>query len=201
MRVLCLGVVLAFSASTALAADMKLSPADTAAAFKAAGFAKKGNRWEGCGDPGTAAYTPGAIDLVRDLNGDGQPEAVISEGSSYCFGNTGMGYAIVSKQAAGGWKLINGGPGIPNILAAKGAGEILLTSMDRDGTKGGYNLPLTRAIADAVAIPVIASGGVAGEADILALKAIAADGIAGVICGRAIYDGRLDLGRALAIAA
>ena len=45
-------------------------------------------------------------------------------------------------------------------VAAKGAGEILLTSMDRDGTKGGYNLALTRAIADAVTIPVIASGGV-----------------------------------------
>jgi len=41
-----------------------------------------------------------------------------------------------------------------------GAGELLLTSMDRDGTKQGYNLPLTRAIADAVRIPVIASGGV-----------------------------------------
>lgn len=41
-----------------------------------------------------------------------------------------------------------------------GAGEILLTSMDRDGTKAGYNLPLTRAVADAVAVPVIASGGV-----------------------------------------
>jgi len=45
-------------------------------------------------------------------------------------------------------------------VAAKGAGEILLTSMDRDGTKQGFNLPLTRAIADAVTIPVIASGGV-----------------------------------------
>lgn len=41
-----------------------------------------------------------------------------------------------------------------------GAGEILLTSMDRDGTKAGYNIPLTRAIADAVPVPVIASGGV-----------------------------------------
>lgn len=41
-----------------------------------------------------------------------------------------------------------------------GAGEILLTSMDRDGTKAGFNIPLTRAIADAVSIPVIASGGV-----------------------------------------
>ena len=44
--------------------------------------------------------------------------------------------------------------------AQKGAGEILLTSMDRDGTKAGFNIPLTRAIADAVDIPVIASGGV-----------------------------------------
>ena len=45
-------------------------------------------------------------------------------------------------------------------MADYGAGEILLTSMDRDGTGGGFNLPLTRAIADAVSIPVIASGGV-----------------------------------------
>ena len=45
-------------------------------------------------------------------------------------------------------------------MAAYGAGEILLTSMDRDGTKQGFNLDLTRAIADAVPIPVIASGGV-----------------------------------------
>ena len=45
-------------------------------------------------------------------------------------------------------------------MAEYGAGEILLTSMDRDGTKQGFNLPLTRAVADAVPIPVIASGGV-----------------------------------------
>lgn len=122
MRVLCLGVVLAFSASTALAADIKLSPADTAAAFKAAGFVKKGSRWEGCGDPGTMSYTPGAIETVRDINGDGQPEAIITEGSTYCFGHTGTGYTIVSKQAAGGWKVISGGSGIPNLLATKGSG-------------------------------------------------------------------------------
>jgi cyclase len=48
-----------------------------------------------------------------------------------------------------------------------GAGEILLTSMDRDGTAAGYDVPLTRAIADAVEVPVIASGG-AGELDHLA---------------------------------
>jgi cyclase len=45
-------------------------------------------------------------------------------------------------------------------MAEKGAGEILLTSMDRDGTRAGFNLPLTRAISDAVPVPVIASGGV-----------------------------------------
>lgn len=59
--------------------------------------------------------------------------------------------------------------GIDAVMWAKkmedlGAGEILLTSMDRDGTKVGFNLPLTRAVADAVGIPVIASGGV-GELD------------------------------------
>ena len=45
-------------------------------------------------------------------------------------------------------------------LVGYGAGEILLTSMDRDGTKSGYDLALTRAVADAVQVPVIASGGV-----------------------------------------
>jgi cyclase len=52
-------------------------------------------------------------------------------------------------------------------MAAAGAGEILLTSMDRDGTKTGYDLPLLRAVADAVAVPVIASGG-GGSAEDLA---------------------------------
>jgi cyclase len=46
------------------------------------------------------------------------------------------------------------------LVTQKGAGEILLTSMDRDGTKSGFNLPLTRAVSDAVNVPVIASGGV-----------------------------------------
>jgi cyclase len=52
-------------------------------------------------------------------------------------------------------------------VAALGAGELLVTSMDRDGTKAGYDLALTRAIADAVTIPVIASGGVGGLDDLV----------------------------------
>ncbi|WP_442678781.1 imidazole glycerol phosphate synthase subunit HisF [Sphingomonas sp. ASY06-1R] len=53
-------------------------------------------------------------------------------------------------------------------LAELGAGELLVTSMDNDGTKGGYDLALTRAIADAVAVPVIASGGVGTLDDLVA---------------------------------
>jgi cyclase len=52
-------------------------------------------------------------------------------------------------------------------LVEYGAGEILLTSMDRDGTKAGYDIPLTRAIADAVPVPVIASGGVGNLEDLV----------------------------------
>jgi cyclase len=51
---------------------------------------------------------------------------------------------------------------------ARGAGELLVTSMDRDGTKVGYDLELTRAIADAVRVPVIASGGVGDLDDLVA---------------------------------
>lgn len=53
-------------------------------------------------------------------------------------------------------------------IAALGAGEILLTSMDRDGTRSGFDLELTRAVADAVPIPVVASGGVGGLDDLVA---------------------------------
>jgi cyclase len=53
-------------------------------------------------------------------------------------------------------------------LVEYGAGEILLTSMDRDGTKAGYDIPLTRAVADAVTVPVIASGGVGRLDDLVA---------------------------------
>jgi cyclase len=58
--------------------------------------------------------------------------------------------------------------GFAKRMAENGAGELLVTSMDRDGTKKGYNIPLTRAIADAVTVPVIASGGVGSLDDLVA---------------------------------
>jgi hypothetical protein len=104
----------------AAATSTSLSSADEAAAFKAAGFTRRGNRWSGCGDSGTRGYEAGKIDRVADLNGDGQPDSVIVEGSSECFGNTGYGFWIVSRQADGRWKLLTHSPGIPEILRTKG---------------------------------------------------------------------------------
>jgi hypothetical protein len=110
----------AFVSSAALAAP-PLPAADEAAAFKAAGFARQGKIWRACDDP-TPSYVPGAVAEVRDLNGDGLPEAVLTEGGSYCHGNTGVGYWLVSKQKTGGWKLMTNGTGMLAILASKGAG-------------------------------------------------------------------------------
>ena len=82
-----------------------------------------------------------------------------------------------------------------------GVAALLFTDVGRDGMLKGVNLEATLALARAVNIPVLASGGVAGPEDIDALRLHAADGIEGVIVGRAIYDGRLDLADALARAA
>jgi cyclase len=71
---------------------------------------------------------------------------------------------------------------------ARGAGEILLTSMDRDGTEDGYELELTRAVADAVDVPVIASGG-AGKPDHL-VDAVERGGADAVLCASIFHYGR-----------
>ncbi len=94
---------------------------------------------------------------------------VVGEASAH-FGSQCIVVAIDAKTVSPGkWEIFTHGgrksTGIDAVEFAKlvtknGAGEILLTSMDRDGTKAGYNLPLTRAISDAVSVPVIASGGV-----------------------------------------
>lgn len=74
-----------------------------------------------------------------------------------------------------------------------GVAAIIFTDIGRDGTLQGVNIQATIAMAESVKVPIIASGGVAGMADIEALLAAKGSGIAGVICGRAIYDGRLNI--------
>jgi imidazole glycerol-phosphate synthase subunit HisF len=93
------------------------------------------------------------------------------------FGDQCVVVAVDAKQVRPGrWEIFTHGgrnaTGIDAVAyaieAAKlGAGEILLTSMDRDGTKSGYDLALTRTIADAVPVPVVASGGVGNVADLV----------------------------------
>ena len=84
------------------------------------------------------------------------------------FGAQAVVLAVDARKTNGSWEVhVNGGrtpTGRDAVAwaregARRGAGEILLTSMDRDGTKDGFDLPLTRAVADAVTVPVVASGG------------------------------------------
>ncbi|MEX1147366.1 MAG: 1-(5-phosphoribosyl)-5-[(5-phosphoribosylamino)methylideneamino]imidazole-4-carboxamide isomerase [Sphingomonadales bacterium] len=81
-----------------------------------------------------------------------------------------------------------------------GVAAIIYTDIDRDGTMTGLNVDATVALADGLSIPVIASGGVSSLDDLKILRAAAAKArgtIEGAISGRALYDGRLDLGEAL----
>ena len=91
------------------------------------------------------------------------------ERASKRFGSQCIVIAIDAKRKDGGWEVFTHGGRISTgkdaVLWAKkveelGAGEILLTSMDRDGTKDGYDIELTRTISEQVGIPIIASGGV-----------------------------------------
>ena len=79
-------------------------------------------------------------------------------------------------------------------VAARGAGEILLTSMDRDGTGGGFDLALTRAVADAVSVPVIASGGV-GTLDHL-VDGVRRGGASAVLAASIFHFGQHTIGEA-----
>lgn len=115
---------LGFSAIANAAPPAKLSPLEQAAIFKAAGFKYIRRQWQsGCNDPSAGApYEPGAISEIRDINGDGRPEAVVTEGGSYCYGNTGAAFWLLSKQASGAWKLVYQETGMPQFLATKGMG-------------------------------------------------------------------------------
>ena len=97
-----------------------------------------------------------------------QSPALVREASGV-VGNQCIVVAIDAKKKGAGWEVYTHGGRNPTGLdavewarrmAAAGAGEILLTSMDRDGTRDGFDLALTRAVSDAVGVPVIASGGV-----------------------------------------
>ena len=81
--------------------------------FKAAGFTKTKNGWK-------ANCDIGEITTYKDLNGDSLKDAIISDYSSMCYGNTGVGYYIVAQQKNKTWKLIFENMGIPTFMKTKG---------------------------------------------------------------------------------
>jgi cyclase len=120
------------------------------------------------------------------------------------FGAQCVVLAIDAKRGAESWEAYVAGGRTPTGRDAvawaregveRGAGEILLTSMDRDGTNAGYDLPLTSAVADAVAVPVIASGG-AGRLEHLT-DAVQA-GADAVLCASIFHYGQHTVGEAKA---
>ena len=128
--------------------------------------------------------------------------ALISAGAE-AFGSQAVVVAIDARyEAPGKWEVYVSGGRTPTGKDAvawareaeqRGAGEILLTSMDRDGTKIGYDLKLLKKISETVSIPVIASGGITNLDDVRSLCEAPTDNITGAITGRAIYEGTLDL--------
>ncbi|MGH1414266.1 MAG: imidazole glycerol phosphate synthase subunit HisF [Pelagimonas sp.] len=120
------------------------------------------------------------------------------------FGSQCIVVAIDAKTVEPGrWEIFTHGgrnaTGIDAVefaetVAARGCGEILLTSMDRDGTKAGFNLPLTRAISDAVDVPVIASGGV-GTLEHL-VEGVTKGGASAVLAASIFHFGEFTIGEA-----
>jgi imidazole glycerol-phosphate synthase subunit HisF len=120
------------------------------------------------------------------------------------FGTQCIVVAIDAKETAPGkWEIFTHGGRKPTGLdavayarevAALGAGEILLTSMDRDGTKSGFDLKLTRAVVDAVSVPVIASGGV-GTLDHL-VEGLRDGGANAVLAASIFHFGEFSIGEA-----
>jgi phosphoribosylformimino-5-aminoimidazole carboxamide ribotide isomerase len=104
------------------------------------------------------------------------------------------------KVATDGWSKLTGHDVVD--LAKKfedyGVEAVIYTDIGRDGMMTGVNIEATVRLARALQIPVIASGGIAGMADIEALCAVAEEGITGAILGRSLYEGTIDLAQAIA---
>lgn len=99
----------------------QLQPSDEAEAFKVGGYLLTDGKWRSeCNEPLALSFTPAKIESVTDLNGDGLPDVVITEGGIACYGNTGSGFTIVSKQSNKTWKPMLSSTGIPSFLKTKG---------------------------------------------------------------------------------
>ncbi|MDF0732895.1 hypothetical protein P0Y43_19575 [Pseudomonas entomophila] len=108
--------MLALLTGAALADE--LSRTEQLNAFAAAGFSENASE---CEIEETGTYSPPTMEVVRDLNGDGRPDALITEGSVYCYGRAGAGFYLVSQHADGQWKLLASEHGHAQFLESRGA--------------------------------------------------------------------------------
>ncbi len=122
-----------------------------------------------------AALRSGADRVAINSAAVARPEVL--EESAERFGRQCVVASIDARAAGGGWRVVTHGgrrdSGLEAVAwarecARRGAGEVLLTSIDRDGGRAGYDLALTRAVSEAVSVPVVASGGAGSVADVLA---------------------------------
>ena len=130
--------------------------------------------------------------------------ALVAELATH-FGSQCITVAIDAKRVGDHWEIFTHGgrtaTGIDAVAFARqiaelGAGEILLTSMDRDGTRSGYDTALVRAVSDAVAIPVVASGGVGNLDDLVA--GVRDGGASAVLAASIFHFGQATIGQAKA---
>ncbi len=162
-----------------------------------------------------AAYPDLPIQVGGGIRDEATIAAYLEAGVSYCIIGTQAvkdpafvaracrafpGHVIVGLDAREGQVAIKGWAEITDLRVEELAGRfegdgvtaIVYTDIGRDGMMTGPNLAATRALAEAIRIPVIASGGITNLDDIRALCAVAASGINAAITGRAIYEGTLD---------
>ena len=149
-----------------------------------------------------------AVDLPIQLGGGIRDRAAIERWLALGIDRVVLGTAALRdpglvRDAAAGWVETTelGVVEIGRRYADCGVAAIIYTDIARDGVLCGIDAKAVAEVARQVRLPVIASGGVASLDDIAALKACEADGIAGVICGRALYDGRIDPAAALRLLA
>jgi phosphoribosylformimino-5-aminoimidazole carboxamide ribotide isomerase len=118
------------------------------------------------------------------------------------------GRILIGIDARGGLVAVRGWAEVTEVaaedlarrLASQGASGFIFTDIERDGMQTGVNVEATALFAKASPVPVIASGGVANLDDVRKLKPLEAAGVVGVITGRALYEGTLDLAEAIALA-
>lgn len=145
-------------------------------------------------DDMTAALRAGADKVGVNSAAVARP-AIIAEGAAR-FGAQCVVASIDARREGASWRVWTSGARVATGLdvvewarecAARGAGEILLTSIDRDGVRSGYDLELTRAVSSAVNVPVIASGGAGSTADVC--SAILDGGADAALVAGIVHDG------------